>query len=206
MAARRGWSSDGGLSPAKHGRVPAFGTPPRRQRRRSSLLYGGAAENRPKNLRRALRGHGTRISAPERPQHGRYLRGPARTAANTVMGDQKQPYNRAGPHRRASHHTTRARVVMRQAIPSWRVLLLDQSSDHARRRRLLALCAGGQRAEAAPSMGLTRPSTSACTAPTDTRSSANSPERAPHPCVGRYSRPPNRRAASAAPTTTTITR
>ena len=55
MAARRGWSSDGGLSPAKHGRVPAFGTPPRRQRRRSSLLYGGAAEDRPKNLRRALR-------------------------------------------------------------------------------------------------------------------------------------------------------
>ena len=69
-------------------------------------------------------GHGTRISAPERPQHGRYLRGPARTAANTVMGDQKQPYNRAGPHRRASHRTPMARVAMRQASPPcWRVLL-----------------------------------------------------------------------------------
>jgi hypothetical protein len=118
MAARRGWSSDGGLSPAKHGRVPAFGTPPRRQRRRSFLLYGGAAEL--KTGRRIFVvhcGHGTRISAPERPQHGRYLRGPARTAANTVMGDQKQPYNRAGPHRRASHRTPMARVAMRQASP-----------------------------------------------------------------------------------------
>ena len=96
MAARRGWSSDGGLSPAKHGRVPAFGTPPRRHRRRSSLL--------------ALRSRAA--------QHGRYLRGPARTAANTVNEDQKQPYNRAGPHRRASHRTPMARIAMRQASPA----------------------------------------------------------------------------------------
>jgi transposase len=49
-------------------------------------------------------------------------------------------------------------------------------------------------------------STSACTAQTATPSSANSPGKAPRRCAGRCSRPPNRPAIAAAPTTTTTTR
>ncbi len=48
--------------------------------------------------------------------------------------------------------------------------------------------------------------TSACTAPTATPSSANSPGKAPRPCAGRRSRPRRARRTKAVPTTTTITR
>jgi hypothetical protein len=126
MAARRGSSSDGGLSPAKHGQVPALGTPPRRQRRRSSLLYGGAAEDRPKNLRRALRprhAHFRSRAAPTWPI-------PTWACADGCEHGHGRPEAALQPRGPASPGLPPHADGTRQATPPcWRVLLLDQAGS-----------------------------------------------------------------------------